>query len=235
MILKKKINFDKLPEHIAFIMDGNGRWAKERGLKRVLGHRAGVEVITKMVRHADKLGVKILTFYAFSTENWKRPKEEVDEIFRLMTEYINNHKQEFYANDVKLHISGDINKLSAALQNEIIETVAKTKSNKGLLVNIALNYGSRTEIINAINKIISDKIDYVDEATFKKYLQTEDIADPDLVVRTSGEYRLSNFMLYQCAYSELYFPKIYWPDFNEKELERAIVIYQKRTRRMGNI
>ena len=232
---KQKIDFEHLPKHIAFIMDGNGRWAKCRGKVRTYGHKQGVAAVEKVIKHSQKLGLEIISFYAFSTENWKRPKEEVDYIFELLRDYIKEHKDDFRENNIRLKIVGDITKLPKDLQKAILETTESTKDCTGLLVNICLNYGSRVEIIRAINNIIKDGIKTVDDEIFSKYLQTEGIPDPDMVVRTSGEYRLSNFMLYQCAYSELYFPKIYWPDFKEKELEKAILVYQKRNRRFGNI
>lgn len=232
---KQKIDFEHLPKHIAFIMDGNGRWAKCRGKVRTYGHKQGVEAVEKVIKHSQKLGLEIISFYAFSTENWKRPKEEVDYIFELLRDYLKNHKDDFANNNIRLRVVGDITKLPKDLQKSILDVEASTEKCSGLLVNMCLNYGSRVEIIRAINNIIKDGIKQVDDEIFARYLQTEGLPDPDMVVRTSGEYRLSNFMLYQCAYSELYFPKIYWPDFREKELEKAIIVYQRRNRRFGNI
>ena len=232
---KKKIDFSNLPKHIAFIMDGNGRWAKIRGKIRTYGHKQGVESVEKVIKHAKTLGLEIVSFYAFSTENWKRPQEEVDYIFGLLRDYLKEHKNSFYDNNIKVRIIGDITKLPKDLQKEILAVEKQTKDCDGLLVNVCLNYGSRVEIIRAINNIIKDGVKEVDDKIFASYLQTEGIPDPDLVVRTSGECRLSNFMLYQCAYSELYFPKVYWPDFKEKELEKAIIVYQSRNRRFGKI
>ena len=232
---KEKINFEKLPRHIAFIMDGNGRWAKKRGQLRTYGHKIGAESLLSVVRHAKKLGIKIISFFAFSTENWNRPKEEVDEIFRIVKDMLKEKKENFMQSNIKLMVIGNRSKLNKDLVKEIEEVEEKTKNNDGLILNIALNYGGRGEIISAINQIIKDKVEYVDEETFKKYLQTSQIPDPDLLVRTSGEQRLSNFMMYQCAYTELYFPKKHWPDFREKELEEAIIAFQKRDRRFGAI
>lgn len=232
---KQKIDFEHLPKHIAFIMDGNGRWAKCRGKVRTYGHKQGVEAVEKVIKHSQKLGLEIISFYAFSTENWKRPKEEVDYIFELLRDYLKDHKDDFANNNIRLRVVGDITKLPKDLQKSILDVEASTEKCSGLLVNMCLNYGSRVEIIRAINNIIKDGIKQIDDEIFARYLQTEGLPDPDMVVRTSGEYRLSNFMLYQCAYSELYFPKIYWPDFREKELEKAIIVYQRRNRRFGNI
>lgn len=224
-----------VPAHVAIIMDGNGRWAKKRGLARTVGHKNGVVSLEKIVSHAKKLGIKTLSFYAFSTENWNRPKDEVEYIFSLINEYFAKNKERFVKSNIKLRCIGDTSKLPEDLQKTIAEVESLSKDNDGILVNACINYGSRVEIIKAINHIIADGIKTVDEDIFRKYLQTNDIVDPDLIVRTSGEYRLSNFMLYQCAYSELYFPKKYWPDFNEKDLEKAIVEYQRRNRRFGGL
>ena len=232
---KNKIDFSNLPKHVAFIMDGNGRWAKAQGKVRTYGHKKGVVALEKVIKHAVKLGLEVISFYAFSTENWKRPKEEVDYIFSLMRNYLNEKKNIFKEHNIKLRTVGDISKLPQDLQSSVKEIEESTKDCSGLLVNVCLNYGSRVEIIKAINDIIKDGIKQVTDEIFAKYLQTNGIPDPDIVVRTSGECRLSNFMLYQCAYSELYFPKIYWPDFDEKELEKTIIVYQKRNRRFGNI
>ena len=232
---KEEIDMTRLPKHIAFIMDGNGRWAKRIGKLRTYGHKVGTEAMTSVVEHAKKLGIKIISFFAFSTENWNRPKEEVDEIFRLCEELLDKRKDDYIKSNMKLMVIGSRQKLPKTLVRKIKDLEEKTKNNTGILVNIALNYGGRAEIIDAINKIIKDGVKKVDEKTFRKYLQTKDIIDPDLVVRTSGEQRLSNFMMYQSAYSELYFPKTHWPDFREKELEEAIIAYQKRDRRFGAI
>lgn len=232
---KKEIDLNRLPNHIAFIMDGNGRWAKKRGKLRTYGHKIGSEAMTAVVRHAKKLGLKIVSFFAFSTENWNRPKEEVDEIFRIVRQLLHDRKEDYINSNIKLMVIGDRSKLDKDIVKDIEEFEDATKNNDGLIVNIALNYGGRNEIINAVNKIIADKVKSVDEETFKKYLQTANIPDPDIVVRTSGEQRLSNFMMYQCAYSELYFPKTHWPDFREKELEEAIIAFQSRDRRFGAI
>ena len=232
---KKKIDYSKLPNHIAFIMDGNGRWAQSQGKIRTYGHKMGVNAVERVIKHAKKLGIKVVSFYAFSTENWKRPQDEIDCIFDLLKEYISQHQADFVEKDIKINVVGDISKLPKDLQKVIVQTTKLTAKCKSLSVNICLNYGSRTEIIRAINNIIKDGIEFVTDELFERYLQTEGIPDPDLVIRTSGEYRLSNFMLYQCAYSELYFPKVYWPDFDEKDLEKAIIVYQSRNRRFGSI
>lgn len=229
------IDFSRLPKHIAFIMDGNGRWAKAKGKPRTYGHKIGAESMGIVIRHARELGIKIVSFFAFSTENWNRPKDEVDEIFNIATRLLKSKKQSFVKSDMKLTIIGDKSKLPAHLVKEIDDCMELTKNNKGLIVNVAINYGGRAEIVRAVNNIIKDKLSVVDECTFAKYLQTYPLLDPDLVIRTSGEQRLSNFMMYQSAYSELYFPKTAWPDFREKELEEAIVQFQSRDRRFGAI
>ena len=231
---KEEIDFTRLPQHIALIMDGNGRWAKKRGMLRTYGHKIGVESLRVVIRHARKLGIKVISFYAFSTENWNRPKDEVDEIFRLVGDLVKEKKEDCIKNNIRFRVIGEKTRLSKELLADLEDFQERTKDNDGLTVQIALNYGGRSEIIGAVNRILADKLESVDEETFKKYLQTADIPDPDLLVRTSGEQRLSNFMMYQCAYTELYFPKVHWPDFREKELEEAIIAYQKRDRRFGN-
>ncbi len=233
--LSDKIDFSRLPHHIAFIMDGNGRWAKKRGRLRTFGHKIGAESMEVVVRHARDLGIKVVSFFAFSTENWNRPKDEVDEIFNIARKLLVNKKESFLKSNMRVIVIGDRSRLPLDLQKEIVECENLTKNNDGLVVNVALNYGGRAEIIGAINKIIKDGVKEVNEEIFKSYLQTSNIPDPDLVIRTSGEQRLSNFMMYQCAYSELYFPKIHWPDFREKQLDEAIIEFQKRDRRFGAI
>lgn len=232
---KEEIDFTRLPNHIAFIMDGNGRWAKKRGKIRSYGHKIGMDAMKAVVDHAKQLGLKIISFFAFSTENWNRPKDEVDEIFRLISDLLRDKKDEYVKSNIRLMVIGNKSRLDKKLVEQIEDFEKATAKNDGLIVNVALNYGGRGEIIEAVNKILADKLEKVDEATFRKYLQTADIPDPDIVVRTSGEQRLSNFMMYQCAYSELYFPKTHWPDFREKELEEAIINFQKRDRRFGAI
>ena len=233
--LSDKIDFSRLPHHIAFIMDGNGRWAKKRGSLRTFGHKIGAESMEVVVRHARDLGIKVVSFFAFSTENWNRPKDEVDEIFNIARKLLVGKKESFLKSNMRVIVIGDRSRLPLDLQKEIVECENLTKNNDGLVVNVALNYGGRAEIIGAINKIIKDGVKEVNEEIFKSYLQTSNIPDPDLVIRTSGEQRLSNFMMYQCAYSELYFPKIHWPDFREKQLDEAIIEFQKRDRRFGAI
>ena len=233
--LSDKIDFSRLPHHIAFIMDGNGRWAKKRGRLRTFGHKIGAESMEVVVRHARDLGIKVVSFFAFSTENWNRPKDEVGEIFNIARKLLVDKRESFLKSNMRVIVIGDRSRLPLDLQKEIVECENLTKNNDGLVVNVALNYGGRAEIIGAINKIIKDGVKEVNEEIFKSYLQTSNIPDPDLVIRTSGEQRLSNFMMYQCAYSELYFPKIHWPDFREKQLDEAIIEFQKRDRRFGAI
>lgn len=232
---KQTIDFDRLPKHIAIICDGNGRWAKKHGKLRTYGHKIGVESITAVVNHAIKLGIKVLSLFAFSTENWNRPKDEVDEIFRLGEKLCKDRLDFYVNNNVKLMVSGFRKGLPNSLVEAIADAEEKTKNNTGLVVNICLNYGGRGDIVNAVNKILKEGLKEIDENTFKQYLFTADICDPDLLIRTSGEQRISNFMIYQCAYSEFYFPKLHWPDFREKALEDAIIAYQQRNRRFGAI
>ena len=232
---KKQIDESRIPSHVAFIMDGNGRWAKKRAMPRTYGHKVGVDSMGVVIRHALELKIKYVSFYAFSTENWNRPQDEVDEIFRLMADAIERRQQWFMDNNVRFMTIGDLSKLDKKLQEKLKAFKEATKNNNALTVNVAINYGARNEIVRAVNKIIGDGLKSVDEKTFAKYLDSGEIPDPDFVVRTSGEQRLSNFMLYQNAYAELYFPKTYWPDFREKEMDDAIIEFQGRDRKFGAI
>lgn len=235
----EEIDLGRLPKHIAIIMDGNGRWAKKRGLPRVMGHKAGMDAIKKAVRACSDLGINILTIYAFSTENWKRPQDEVGYLMNLLVEYMRKEINELHNNKVKVKILGEVDILPEQTRKEIIEAVKLTENNQGLQFNIALNYGGRAEIVNACKRLIEDistgSVDktYIDETLFKNYLYTGRDADPDFIIRTSGEQRLSNFLLWQGAYSELIFVDQLWPDFDEEVLYSAIMEYQSRERRFG--
>lgn len=232
--MRKKLQ-KVLPMHIGFIMDGNGRWAKKRHKDRTYGHKIGGDTVTAVIKHAKKLGIKFVTFFAFSTENWKRPQYEIDEIMRILNQFIIDNKENLIKEKIRLNILGKVDKIPSDLALSIKESMELTKDFNDLTVNIAIDYGSRNEIINAVNKIIEDKVPKVNEKIFSNYLQTSGMPDPDFVIRTSGEYRLSNFLLFQSAYAELYFPKIFWPAFREKQFDKAIKVFQKRNRRFGSV
>lgn len=234
---KKQTNIDmnNLPYHIAFIIDGNGRWAKSKGLSRKFGHKVGVKKIEETINNCLELGIKEISFYCFSTENWNRPKQEIDTIFELLEMFLSKNLDDYVQKGVKVYTCGDISKFGDSLKNKMLAMVEQTKNNDKIKVNICLNYGGRAEIVRAVNNIIKDGVKQVDENSFKDYLYTKEFSDPDLIVRTSGEFRISNFMLYQLAYSEFYFPKVLWPDFNKKELLLAISSFQSRKRRFGSI
>ena len=224
-----------LPQHIGFIMDGNGRWAKKRLMPRTYGHNQGVKNVIEIVEYAFSLGIKTVSLYAFSTENWSRPKEEVDTLFELIRKYFNEYINKLLKDGVRLQIMGDISALPDDILKDFNYSLEKTKDNDKHVLNIGINYGGRTEIIKAVNQIIKEGVKDIDEVTFKKYLYTSNISDPDLIIRTSGESRLSNFLLYQAAYSELYFTKTLWPDFHKKELDIALKDYKSRNRRYGGV
>lgn len=238
---KNKIDYNRLPVHIAIILDGNGRWAKKRGIPRNIGHREGAKTLEKVVLFCNEIGIKYLTVYAFSTENWKRPKEEVDALMKLLKEFLDGYQERLGKKNIKINILGDIRALPPDFQDEIIEVEKFSSKNSGLSLNIALNYGSRIEILNAVKDIAADlnngkiKEDEITEERLSDYLYTKGNPDPDLLIRTSGEYRLSNFLLWQLAYTELWFDKVLWPDFSEQHLLSAIIDYQKRNRRFGGI
>jgi undecaprenyl diphosphate synthase len=235
------INLNKVPTHIAVIMDGNGRWAKSRFLPRTAGHKAGAENIRRVLKECQRLGVDTLTLYAFSTENWKRPKLEVDTLMNLLATYLKNEIRELHKNNVKITTIGDTEKLPKACVEELKRAYELTKFNSGVNLNLALNYGGRYDIKNAVIDIVKDTkcgkldIEHINEDTIKNYLSTKSVPDPDLIIRTSGEQRLSNFLLWEAAYSEFYFTDIHWPDFNEAELQKAIYVYQTRDRRFGGV
>lgn len=229
MKVNKKLN------HLAIIMDGNGRWAIKRGKPRLFGHKAGIESFKRVIKACGELGIGVLSVFAFSTENWTRPQEEVDGIMNLVTEFCEQDLDNLITNGVKVVTMGDLSKLPQKLQDSLNNVIEKTKNNNKLILNIGINYGARAEILRAVNNIIKDGIKECDEQTFNSYLYTANLPDPDLIIRASGEKRLSNFMLYQCAYSEFYFPKVHWPDFNKKVIEKAIKVYQKRNRRFGGL
>ncbi|AKN29462.1 UDP pyrophosphate synthase [Clostridium carboxidivorans P7] len=238
---KIEIDMNNIPKHIAIIMDGNGRWARERNLPRTMGHKAGVEAIREIVKEASTLGVKYLTLYAFSTENWKRPSDEVGALMNLLVQYLKKEFKELNNNNVIIKHIGDISKLPSACQKELIDAYNNTKNNTGLTLNLALNYGGRNEIVRAFNLIYEDikshklSEECIDETVISKYMYTSNMPDPDLIIRPSGEQRLSNFLLWQCAYSEFWYSNIKWPDFGKKDLHKAIYDYQNRDRRFGGV
>ncbi|MBM7572055.1 isoprenyl transferase [Aquibacillus albus] len=238
---QNQVDQDNLPEHIAIIMDGNGRWAKKRGLPRIAGHKEGMDNVKNIVKAANKYKVKVLTLYAFSTENWKRPKNEVDYLMRLPMEFLNTYLPDLIKENVQIQTIGDFDALPGHTKAAVQNAKDRTKSNDGLILNIALNYGSRYEIIEAIKKLVRNAeednlhVSEIDENLFSNYLYTSDLTDPDLLIRTSGEIRLSNFLLWQAAYTEFWFTEVLWPDFDEKLFEKALIDYQKRKRRYGGI
>ena len=221
-----------VPEHVAIIMDGNGRWAKERNKPRVFGHKKGAETLRKIMEYSKKIGIKYLTVYAFSTENWRRSKEEVDALMFLFKTYIKNEKENLIKNKIRFMVSGRKEGVSKSLISAIEDLEKATSEEYEMVVNIAFNYGGRAEIVDAVNKIIQAGEKEITEDAFKKYLYN-DIPDPDLLIRTSGEFRISNFLLWQIAYSEIYITKKYWPDFNEEEMRKALLDYNNRERRFG--
>ena len=235
------IYMENLPKHIAIIMDGNGRWAKKRFLPRTAGHKAGVETVRTVITECKRLGIKHVTLYTFSTENWKRPALEVETLMTLLQSYLKKEVAELNRNNVKLTAIGDIEKLPKSCLEELKKAMELTKNNDGPNLNLALNYGGRYDITNAVKQISRDienhklNSESITEETIKNYLSTKSIPDPDLVIRTSGEQRLSNFLLWELAYAELYFTDVYWPDFDEKELQKAIYTYQNRDRRFGGL
>ncbi|MFA5779296.1 MAG: isoprenyl transferase [Elusimicrobiota bacterium] len=223
-----------IPKHIAIIMDGNGRWAKKRGLPRLYGHHAGMKSVREVVRAANDTGVGVLTLYAFSTENWNRPKSEIKGLFGLMKLFIKKELGGLHKNNVKVNIIGRHSAMPIDVVKLVKEATEKTSKNTGMILNIALNYGGRQEIVDAVNKIITEgTYKKVDEKIFEKYLYTIGLPSPDLIIRTSGENRISNFLLWQSAYSEFYTTETLWPDFKKKNLMEAISEYQKRNRRFG--
>jgi undecaprenyl diphosphate synthase len=232
---------NNIPQHVAIIMDGNGRWAKERGLPRTLGHRAGVDRVKEIIRAANELGIKFLTFFTFSTENWSRPKREVDMLMRSLNNFLSSQLQELNKNNIRFMTIGKDDPIPKYLQTKIKEVENKTRDNTGIVVVLALNYGARQEIVDAVKKYTGEvlegkvNLENLDVKSFSNYFYTKGLPDPDLLIRTSGEMRLSNFLLWQISYAELFFPKIYWPDFKKEDLKKAIEVYQKRQRRFGGI
>lgn len=235
----EEIDKGRFPNHIAIIMDGNGRWAKMRGLPRVMGHKAGMKALKDTVRTCSDLGIKILTVYAFSTENWKRPQDEVNFLMNLLVEYMHKELFELHKNNVRIKVLGEVDVLPKETRKEIKEALKLTGNNNGLQFNIALNYGGRVEIVNACKRLCEQvrngllDVEQINEEIFSRYLYTGEDPEPDLIIRTSGEQRISNFLLWQCAYSELVFVEELWPDFNKKVLLSAIWEFQNRERRFG--
>ncbi len=232
-----RIDSKRLPVHVAIIMDGNGRWAKLNGLPRTAGHSAGAEAARDVTESAARLGIKYLTLFTFSSENWKRPAGEIRFLMNMLYQNLAEKQEMIRENRIKMKILGDIGKLPAKLQKKLRETESASQRHQGLQVNLALNYGARSEIIGAVKQLVAQGVPAarISEKTFAKYLHTAGTPDPDLLIRTSGELRISNFLLYQIAYSELYFTPILWPDFKAVDLFRAIIDFQGRNRRYGNI
>ena len=239
MSLLETINKDNLPRHLAIIMDGNGRWAKQQGLLRAFGHEKGTKSVRITVETCAKLGIENLTLYAFSTENWNRPKLEVDTLMKLLVNSLKKELATLEKNNIRLNCIGNIELLPKKAKNELLSVIEKTKNNTRMTLTLALSYGSREELLNVV-KIISEKvknniisIDTLDESIINEHLYTHNLPDVDLVIRTSGEHRISNFLLWQIAYAEFYFTEVLWPDFKEDDLYAAIISYQKRERRFG--
>jgi len=233
------IDLRKLPRHIAIIMDGNGRWAKQHALGRIMGHQKGVEAVRKTVRLCREIGIQYLTLYAFSVENWLRPDQEVAALMQILRQYLRSELAEMMENDIRLHAIGDIAGLQEPVRKLLAETMDRTAGNRGMVLNLALSYGGQDEIIRAVRRIAEDVRDGklgagdINRQSFAAYLYTAGIPDPDLLIRTSGEFRISNFLLWQSAYTEFYFTEVLWPDFDKKDLFAAIADYQRRERRYG--
>ena len=230
-----------IPQHVAIILDGNGRWAKSKGMPRNYGHAQGSKNVERICEEAWRMGIKYLTVYAFSTENWNRPKEEVDALMKLLRNYMKTCLKTAAKNDMKVRVIGDLSGLDEDIRSRILELQEATKGNGGLNFQIAINYGSRDEILRAVRKIAEDcregkvEPEKIDKAVFEQYLDTHEIPDPDLLIRTSGEQRLSNYLLWQLAYTEFYFTDVLWPDFTKEELEKAVLKYNERDRRYGGV
>ena len=233
--MSNKIDPTNLPKHIAITMDGNGRWAKSKGKLRVFGHRNGIKAVRDTVEAAAEIGIKFLTLYAFSTENWNRPKSEVNALMGLLISAIKKETQNLMKNNIKLSAIGETNSLPEKARKELSEAIQNTKKNTRMTLILALSYSGRWDILNATKSLIQNGIPAknIDEKLFQQYLATESVPDPELLIRTSGEYRISNFLLWQSAYSELYFTDTLWPDFRKTNLKKAIIDYQKRERRFG--
>jgi len=235
----KSTNTEKLPRHIAIIMDGNGRWAQQRSLPRVAGHKQGVESIREVVKACRETGIPVLTLYAFSKDNWNRPKWEVKALMQLISRYLKSEIGELIKNGIALRIIGDLDELPEKLHSQLLSAIDQTKDNKDMILNVALSYSGRAEIIRAVRNMaesIREKalsVDDISEKTFESFLYTHDLPDPDLLIRTSGEYRLSDFLIYQMAYTEIYVTPTLWPDFRKKHLLTAIQEFNKRERRFG--
>ncbi|NMB41291.1 MAG: isoprenyl transferase [Firmicutes bacterium] len=239
--LARLISPQKLPNHVAIIMDGNGRWANKRGLPRIAGHRAGMNTLKEIITCAHDLGINVLTLFAFSTENWKRPRWEVDFLMRLPQEYLQKELQSLMEKNIVIKTMGELKQLPRITKNTVREALQKTKNNSGMILNFALNYGGRHEILNAV-KAISEKVkrgilktEEINEDLFDGHLYTKDLPQLDLLIRPSGELRISNFLLWQLAYAELWFTEIFWPDFKKEHFLEAILDYQERERRFGGI
>jgi undecaprenyl diphosphate synthase len=225
---------DNVPNHIAIIMDGNGRWAKKRGMIRTEGHKRGVQALEKILKYSDEIGVKYLSVYAFSTENWNRPKLEVETILMLFNKYLKSKFKDFMEQNVRLVISGSRERLSKSLNETVDEITDKLKNNTGIVLNICFNYGGRLDILESMKKTLENG-EEITEENISKNLYNSFIPDPDLLIRTGGEFRVSNYMLWQIAYSEIYVSNVLWPDFNEEELDKSIKSFNNRDRRFGNI
>ena len=235
------IDQDNLPRHIAIIMDGNGRWANVRGLPRIAGHREGVRTVRKITQICGELGIQTLTLYTFSSENWKRPVAEVGALMKLLVNSLRKEVSDLMKNNVRFTVIGDMNKFDQQIQNELKNAFQKTKNNSGLNLNLALSYGSRQEILSATRKLVEKvtlgeiEIKDISENLFSQMLHTKDLSDPDLLIRTGGEFRISNFLLWQIAYTEIHITDLYWPEFDKQDLMNAIYDYQNRERRFGKI
>jgi len=239
MNLQETINKNNLPKHLAIIMDGNGRWAKQQGLLRALGHESGTKSVKVIIEASAKLGIEFLTLYAFSTENWNRPKLEVETLMKVLINSLKKELLTLQKNNIKLNAIGNLERLPKSAQKQLLDVIDKTKNNTQMTLTLALSYGSREELVAAVRNICSKvknniiSIDAIDDSIINEHLYTQNLPDVDLLIRTSGEHRVSNFLLWQIAYSELYFTDILWPDFKEQDLYEAIISYQKRERRFG--
>jgi undecaprenyl diphosphate synthase len=239
MDLLENIDTNNLPKHLAIIMDGNGRWAKQQGLLRAFGHESGTKSVKTIIKTGAKLGIENLTLYAFSTENWNRPKLEVDTLMKILIKSLKKELPTLLENNIKLNTIGNLEKLPQSAQKELLEVIDKTQNNTHMTLTLALSYGSREEIVNAVKNICNKvknntiSIDSIDDSIINEHLYTQNLPDVDLLIRTSGEHRISNFLLWQIAYAELYFTDVLWPDFKEQDLYEAIISYQKRERRFG--